>query len=217
MAVPDFAATTPAALLAALWRALEAAAEDRHSPWHTMVVASADAEAAPDLRTVVLRGCVPAARSLRFHTDRRSAKIPVFGANPRAAFLFYDPVSKIQLRARGRIALVTEGSLFDQVWAATAAMSRRCYLTDPAPGTPADRPMTGLAGDLGARRPSAAESEAGRAHFTLALAAIDALDWLHLAADGHRRAQFFWQGEGEGLAAAEAALPGGWRGGWVAP
>jgi hypothetical protein len=201
----DFAQITLSALSADIWQALDRAAVDRHSPWHTTVVATSDAAGVPDLRTVVLRGCDPVARTLRFHTDRRSAKIDVLRANPQAALLFYDPASKVQLRARGPISLVTHGPFFEQVWTETALMSRRCYLTDPPPGTVADRPITGLPGDLGQRRPRAEESEAGRANFTLAIIRVAHFDWLHLAADGHRRAQFSWDLQGNSTAQ------------WVAP
>lgn len=160
----------------------------------------------PDLRTVVLRGADPAARTLRFHTDRRSAKFEILRERPRTALLFYDAETKIQLRAGGAAALITEGAFIDKIWAETALMSRRCYLTDPPPGTPAEKPITALPGDLSSRRPEAAESEAGRENFALVVIEIDRLDWLHLAADGHRRAQFSWD---------SVALQ--WHGRWVAP
>lgn len=196
MEVPDFAEIGLPLLLDRVWAGLAQGARDRHSPWHTMIVATAERTGAPDLRTVVLRGCDPAARTLRFHTDRRSAKIETLRANPQASLLFYDPAVKIQLRAAGRVSLLTDGAFFDRIWADTALMSRRCYLTDPPPGTVSQRPTTALPGDLGQRRPGLAESEAGRDNFTLVVIEIERMDWLHLAADGHRRAQFFWDSAG---------------------
>lgn len=196
MRLPDFERLTLPQLLAEIWDALERAVRDRHSSWRTCIVATADRDNTPDLRTVVLRGCDPTARTLRFHTDRRSAKIATFAANPVAALLFYDPSEKVQLRAGGRVSLVTEGAFFDEVWAETSAMSRRCYLTDPPPGTVCEAPTTALPGDLGSRRPSLEESEAGRENFTLVVIEIERFDWLFLAADGHRRAQFAWDSAG---------------------
>jgi hypothetical protein len=50
----------------------------------------------------------------------------------------------------------------------------------------------------------AADAEAGRENFRAVLITVTRIDWLHLAASGHRRAVYEW-------------ACGGWSGGWRAP
>ncbi|NBR79124.1 MAG: pyridoxamine 5'-phosphate oxidase, partial [Alphaproteobacteria bacterium] len=54
---------------------LERGAADRRSAFHTPTVATIGLDGRPRLRTIVLRACDTANRSLRFHTDARSDKI----------------------------------------------------------------------------------------------------------------------------------------------
>ena len=74
--------------------------------------------------------------------------------------------------------------------------SRRCYLAQEAPGSPAAKPTSGLPTDLENRVPGAAESEAGFCYFAAVIIKVEQLDWLYLAAQGHRRAQFDWAANG---------------------
>jgi hypothetical protein len=60
-----------------------------------------------------------------------------------------------------------------------------------------------LPADVEGRKPELAELVPARANFALVMIDITAIDWLHLAQDGHRRAVF---------AAAD-----GWRGEWRVP
>ena len=72
-------------VLAESFRLLARGVADRRSPFHTPTLASLNADGAPSLRTVVLRGFDPARRELRVHTDARSAKLAELAAEPRAA------------------------------------------------------------------------------------------------------------------------------------
>ena len=53
-------------------------------------------------------------------------------------------------------------------------------------------PTSGLAADIENRVPEAAKSEAGFCNFAAAIIKVERLEWLYLAAQGHRRTQFDW-------------------------
>ena len=97
------------------WALLARGVKDRHSPFHTPGLATVSPEGLPEIRTVVLRGCDPQTRNLRFHTDTRSAKIADMQKQPQAALHFYDPGGKIQLRVRARLELLT-GEAYTSAW-----------------------------------------------------------------------------------------------------
>lgn len=64
-------------------------------------------------------------------------------------------------------------------------MSRVTYATAQAPGDPVHRPPA-----------APTDAQAGRANFAVVTLRIAALDWLLLAAEGHRRARFAWDDAG---------------------
>jgi pyridoxamine 5'-phosphate oxidase len=175
------------ATLAEAWALLARGVHDRHAPAHLLHVASTDEQGLPALRTVVLRRCSPQARQLVFHTDTRSAKWRQLQQRPALALLVYDPRHKIQLRLDGRARLEHEGAEIDSLWASMAPMSRHCYGVSQAPGTAAADPQAAL---------HRAAEPAGRAHFGPVTVQVDALEWLYLAAQGHRRARFDWRDDG---------------------
>jgi hypothetical protein len=182
------------------WARLVRGAADRRSALHTVQVATGGPEG-PRVRTVVLRGADPQARSLRFHTDQRSGKVAALTAEPRVEVCGYDPRAKIQLRLRGLATLHRDDALADAAWAATGAGSRLCYRAPLGPGTALDTP--GLADPSDALR-HPADPELGRSAFTAVTVSVAEIEWLYLAARGHRRAVFLWQ-------------DGVWRGQWLAP
>lgn len=174
------------------WSRLEAAVRDREHAFRTGVVASAGDDGV-DARTVVLRGADRAAGSLRFHTDRRSAKLAQLQQDHRVALVFHG--DGVQVRVRGLASVLADGDLVEAAWAATASISRRCYLTTAAPGTPSAEPTAGLPPDLTMLRPPLERTAPGRAAFAVVLVHAQSLDWLHLAAHGQRRAGFSRDGE----------------------
>lgn len=184
------------------WRLLERGAADRHSPMHVPVVASVDAGGAPDARVMVLRGADRQAATLRFHTDARSPKCTALNGR-RVSVLAYHPGEAVQVRLAGTARIVTAGEEIEAVWAAATPFARRCYLLEAAPGSRLSAPGSGLPAWVEGRKPEAAELVAARPNFALVIVTVAAIDWLHLAQDGHRRARF-----------AEAD---GWRGAWVVP
>ncbi|MFQ3622643.1 MAG: pyridoxamine 5'-phosphate oxidase family protein [Acetobacteraceae bacterium] len=170
-------------LLDDIWRGLCRAAADRRHGWRTPVLATIGADGAPRARTVVLRAVDRQVRTLRLHTDRRSAKAGEIACDPRVALVFWDARARLQLRAGGIAELLTGGAARDAAWAATPPGARRDYATLDAPGTPSPAAQAAYGGD-------------GSANFALVLVRIVTIDWLSLARDGHRRAGFALEEDG---------------------
>lgn len=177
------------ATLAEAWRMLVRGAADRRAAFHTPVLASLRGDGRPAARTVVLRDLDPDRRRLRFHTDRRSMKFAEIAAEPRVSMHFYDPAAKVQICIDGRAARHAEDALADLSWDRTQPMSRNCYRVSPGPGSPIGDPSQAVSGG------TVGDDEAGRENFAAITVAIDTLEWLYLAAQGHRRARFHWAGE----------------------
>lgn len=180
--------------LAEAWRVLGRGTVDRRAPMHTPAVATTGLDGRPQVRTVVLRGLDVANRSLRFHTDRRSGKFSELTADPRIAILGYDAGRKVQLRIGGVATLHGESELAEQAWAGSRPMSMMCYRQARSPGSALLTPQL-----------DDASLPDGRENFTVVVVTITEVEWLYLAAQGHRRARFTW-GIGGALSAA-----------WIAP
>lgn len=184
------------------WRLLESGADDRRSPVHTPVVASVDEDGGPDARVMVLRAADRASAMLRFHTDARAPKCTALQGR-QVRVLAYHPAQALQLRLAGTARVVTAGAEIEAIWAAATAFARRAYLVEAAPGSRLVVAGSGLPAQVEGRKPDEAELAVARANFAVIIVDVTALDWLHLAQDGHRRAQF--------------AASDGWAGAWVVP
>ena len=168
---------------------------------HTPVIVTGDVDA----RVMVLRAFDSTSWRLRLHTDARAPKAQVIAADPRVAVLFYDQGAKVQIRARGTAAIVTDGAEVDAVWAASTNFARRCYLGE-GPGAGSEVPTSGLPPEFEGVEPDDAQLVPARANFALLQITLTQLDWLYLAHTGHVRAQFDRGEQG-----------GAWEGRWVSP
>jgi general stress protein 26 len=167
-------------------KSLAEAVSNRRSPMHIPVVGTPDA----DVRMMVLRGYDPASRTLRLHTDVRSAKVALIGSGAPVGVLFHDPDVHIQIRAKGQGRIETDGPIVDEAWNSSSAYARRCYLAEAAPGTPLAEPRSGLPPEVEGIRPAEEQLLPARANFAVLLIDVDEFDWLWLCNDGHRRARF---------------------------
>ena len=69
-------------------------------------------------------------------------------------------------------------------------MSRQCYLGEQGPGTISSIPTSGLSKNIDDYNYSIEESEIGYKNFCVIETYIKSIEWLYLAAKGHRRAYF---------------------------
>ena len=159
------------------------------SPLRKPALSTLAAHGAPSLRTVILRGMDRGACRLTMFTDARSAKVAEIEAEPRAAMLFYDPISDIQARFSGKAEIHRKGALADKAWADAAPPSRRAYLAEAAPGMVAPGPVSGLPRDVEGIIPPLERLEEGRTNFALIEFIFDEADIVVLSRSGHRRAR----------------------------
>ena len=143
-----------------------------------------------DGRIVVLRGVDEEEKKIWFHSDIRSNKIKILKSQSEASLLFYDKNEKIQLRISCDIKINHQNNITKKSWEKTAHMSRQCYLGNKAPGLYSSEPTSGLTNDVDNLKYTKEESEIGYKNFCVIESFIKSIEWLYLAAKGHRRAYF---------------------------
>ena len=143
-----------------------------------------------DGRIVVLRKSDQQNNLVQFHSDIRSDKIELLKNNPNAALLFYDKDEKIQVRLKVNCIINHKNDIAKNSWEKTQHISRKCYLVDSGPGTESDVPTSGLKPELDNFDYTKEQSEEGYKNFTVIQCKIKSIEWLYLAAKGHRRAKF---------------------------
>ena len=117
--------------------------------------------------------------------------------NNKASLLFYDKEEKIQLRVKAICEINNQNSITEESWKKTQHISRRCYLTDSAPGTISNNPTSGMISQLENFDYTMEQSEDGYKNFTVIKCKIKSVEWLYLAAKGHRRAKFDFENNKE--------------------
>tara|TARA_B110000263_G_scaffold60056_1_gene51550 strand:- start:2408 stop:3007 length:600 start_codon:yes stop_codon:yes gene_type:complete len=143
-----------------------------------------------DGRIVVLRKADQTNNFIQYHSDIRSDKIEKLKKNKNASMLFYDKEEKIQVRLKVECTVNHDNKITKESWLKTAHISRKCYLVDNGPGTKSDKPTSGLKPELDNFEFSMKQSEEGYKNFTVIQCKIKSIEWLYLAAKGHRRARF---------------------------
>ena len=171
------------------WSMLDDAVTNRSSPFRIPVFMSSDNNEI-DGRIVVLRKSDRENNLLQFHTDLRSPKVNILKNNNNASLLFYDKEEKIQLRVKVECEINNQNSVTEASWKKTQHISRRCYLTDSPPGTISENPTSGMISKLEDFDYTMEQSEDGYKNFTVIKCHIKLIEWLYLAAKGHRRAKF---------------------------
>ncbi|HOB96918.1 MAG TPA: pyridoxamine 5'-phosphate oxidase family protein [Aquabacterium sp.] len=173
----------------ACWLELQHAARQRGHPFRLMAlgtVADAAGGAEAEVRHVVVREVHPETKSLVFFTDARSPKVAQMRAHPRGTLLAWSERLGWQLRLRVALTVETEGLGVSSRWARLKmSPAAHDYLSPLPPGTPVVERFV--------------PERATREHFSVVTARIEAFDWLELHADGHRRAHFDADGNGQWL------------------
>ena len=175
-----------------LWALLIRAVNDRSSEFRTPVFICGDKNNL-DGRVVVLRKADEKNLSLQFHSDIRSTKIDAIKKNPNSSLLFYGKKEKIQLRMKVESELHFNDEVTKVSWNKTGHISRKCYLVTNDPGTKSEKPTSGLDNKFDNFDFTKEESEAGYKNFCVIRCNIISIEWLYLAAKGHRRALIEYQ------------------------
>ena len=172
-----------------IWELLNVGLQNRDLPFHIPVFICGD-KTKSDGRIVVLRGVDEKEKKIWFHSDIRSSKVKTLKSNSEVTLLFYDKNEKIQLRICGNTKINYNNNITSKSWKKTAHMSRQCYLGDKSPGSFVSEATSGLTTKVDNLKYTKEESELGYKNFCVIETFIKSVEWLYLAAKGHRRAYF---------------------------
>ena len=172
-----------------IWSMLNDAVTNRNSSFRIPVFICGD-QSDFDGRIVVLRKSDQKNNLLQFHSDIRSDKIEKLKTNKNAAMLFYDKDEKIQVRLKVECIINHNNEITKVSWSKTQHISRKCYLIENGPGTESEQPTSGLNPEFDNFDYTKEQSEKGYENFTVIQCKIKYIEWLYLAAKGHRRARF---------------------------
>ena len=176
-----------------LWSLLTEAVKDRDSEFRTPIfICGNDTDI--DGRVVVLRKADQKNNFIQFHSDIRSSKIEKIKKNPNCSVLFYGKKEKIQLRLKTECEVNFNNEITKESWKKTGHVSRKCYLVTNGPGTVSEKPTSGLNGKFDNFDFTKEESEEGYRNFSVIKCKIKSIEWLYLAAKGHRRALINFEG-----------------------
>ena len=172
-----------------IWLMLDDAITNRSSQFRLPTFICGD-QSDFDGRIVVLRKSDQHNNIVQFHSDIRSDKIEKLKNNPKAAMLFYDKDEKIQVRLKIECIVNHNNEITKVSWSKTKHISRKCYLVDNGPGSETEIPTSGLKPELDNFDYTKEQSEEGYRNFTVIQCKVKLIEWLYLAAKGHRRARF---------------------------
>tara|TARA_B100000963_G_C22511318_1_gene618497 strand:+ start:249 stop:857 length:609 start_codon:yes stop_codon:yes gene_type:complete len=172
-----------------IWNLLTDAVKNRSSEFRTPVFICGDNKNL-DGRVVVLRKADQKNNFIQYHSDIRSSKIEKIKKNPCCSILFYGKEEKIQLRLKTICEVNHKNEIAKESWEKTGHISRKCYLVDKGPGTKTNKPTSGLDEKFDNFDFTTEESETGYKNFCVIKCKIQSIEWLYLAAKGHRRALF---------------------------
>ncbi len=170
-----------------IWDLLSKAVRDRSSEFRTPVFICGN-DNNLDGRVVVLRKADHNNNFIQYHSDIRSSKIVKIKKNPNCSILFYGKEEKIQLRVKAECEVNYNNDITRESWEKTGHISRKCYLVTNGPGTESEKPTSGLDSKFDNFDFTKEESEAGYKNFCVIKCKIKSIEWLYLAAKGHRRA-----------------------------
>ena len=159
-------------------RLLEAC-RDPSDPWRLPVLAT-QGMAGPEARVVVLREISQDKRELVVFSDRRAPKVRQVREVPHVALVFYDHDGPVQLRIRGSATVTAHPSPDLERWSDLTPLQRQNYQSLSAPGEIIESPPSASLGG----------PETGLENFAVLRISIHSMNWLWLARQGHRRANF---------------------------
>ena len=172
-----------------IWNLLNLGLQNRDAPFHIPVFICSNKNKSEG-RIIVLRGIDKKEKKIWFHSDIRSNKVKNLKQNSEVSLLFYDKSEKIQLRVCGYAKINYQNDITKKSWKNTSHMSRQCYLGDKPPGSDTSNPTSGLTTKIDNLKFTVEESEIGYKNFCVIETFVKSIEWLYLAAKGHRRAYF---------------------------
>ena len=176
-----------------LWSLLVEAVKNRESEFRTPVFICGNKNDL-DGRVIVLRKADKENRFVQFHSDIRSSKIKKIKENSNCSILFYGKKDKIQLRLKVIAEINFKNNITKESWEKTGHISRKCYLVTNGPGSLSEKPTSGLDSKFDNFDFTKEQSEEGYKNFCVIKCKIKTIEWLYLAAKGHRRALINFEG-----------------------
>ena len=176
-----------------LWSLLVEAVKNRESEFRTPVFICGNKNDL-DGRVIVLRKADKENRFVQFHSDIRSSKIKKIKENSNCSILFYGKKDKIQLRLKVIAEINFKNNITKESWEKTGHISRKCYLVNNGPGSVSEKPTSGLDSKFDNFDFTKEQSEEGYKNFCVIKCKIKTIEWLYLAAKGHRRALISFEG-----------------------
>lgn len=178
-------------VLKSSWRILHQGVRNSRHPFYRPILTTIDGNR-PETRTVILRGFSEKDRTLVCHCDVRSPKVLQIRDNPHVSWLFYDPEKWVQLRLSGTASIHTGDKTAESQWKKVRMSSRINYCAATPPGSPTEKPTSGLPDFLREKAPKLLDHPEARKNFAAIVCRFDQMDWLLLKLTGNIRAKFHW-------------------------
>lgn len=169
-----------------IWQMLMQSVKSYKAPFHSGIVASIE-DGLPQMRTVILRRVDAEFRQLYFHTDVRSPKVAQLKQEPRMSWLFYNPVSRMQLRLQATAVVHYDDEVADYGWERSRLASRLCYTTSSPSGVVLPSPELI---DVNRTEVEPELIEIAWRNFCVVETTVQKIDWVFLNKEGNRRALF---------------------------
>jgi pyridoxamine 5'-phosphate oxidase len=159
-----------------LFARLSASLEIKDHPWRWPVLSTVSPDGQPHARIVVLRAFQE--ETALIYTDARTQKVIDLRGNPSGSLLFFDPETRLQIRAGATATIHLQDDVCETHWAALNDRQRTEYQAIAAPADP--HSPEGDAND----------PALGKTHFAVLALAINRLDVLQLTRTSHIRQKF---------------------------
>jgi len=179
-------------VLKSSWRILHNGVQNFRHPFYRPTLTTMDGNK-PEVRTVILRGFSEKDRTLICHCDARAPKVSQIRDNPNVSWLFYHPEKWIQLRLSGTASIHTDDKTAESQWEKVRLTSRINYCAEIPPGSPTEKPSSGLPGFLRDKAAKLLDHPEARKNFAVIVCRFDQMDWLLLKLTGNIRAKFHWK------------------------
>jgi pyridoxamine 5'-phosphate oxidase len=172
-----------------IWVTLLQSSKSANTPFHQGNFATIN-DNIPELRTVILRNVNVAEKSISFNTDIRSLKIEQLKSNDSVSWLFYDKISKIQLRIYAKAVVHYKNEVSELAWENSRLGSKMCYTTQQKPGSLIENPELIEVNQL---EMSEELLTFAYDNFAVVTSKIHAIDYVILNRMGNKRAYFDYE------------------------